>query len=231
MNCQRLKERIYNIDAQPLNELCDPISLGDSRKKSPPTPKIRFITHSDDVGSMLPLLFKVQESHVFRKTWTRKAVRKRENEPAKVLSLEDVEKSIWRPVYSKMKRTSSLLVMGSITFNQVQAIFGDINNRPDELLKEVQKLMSVHYVPHDDDARKRVAQIETLFRYQKLSQVTTEILDVRDAFGLKGDFKPLEELQKCVSNLKTTTLLMFLTNCFPADRISNDLRLTCDLIT
>ena len=126
-----------------------------------------------------------------------------------MLSLEEVATLIWHKVYNdQLQETSTKLTTGTITLGEVDFNFKELIRSQHNLMRdEVTKLMSLGEEANQKIVTERLHQIDDYYQYQQLSDLAGEILNVKEAFDLKGDFGVMETLHKVVKYTSCIRLL------------------------
>ncbi len=204
-----LMEKVQSdISSRRLNEVCIPMAAADLAEEGvtqQTSTKIRFFEHSDAVEKMLQPLSDIKESHVFNILWRNQASKEGKIPGHIVLSLEDVAKRVWQPVYSEqLPGKADKLGDGSITLREVEQLFNEIKDQRDILEEEVRTILNVTGSMEQNILDTRLQQIEDYYRYQNLSNIAAELVNVRDAFSLEGDFAAMETLSTVVNKPSKT---------------------------
>ena len=117
-----------------------------------------------------------------------------------MLSILEVSEKVFGPVYNnQLIEVLAKLRTETITLREVDHLFQDIRERPQILQTELQMLarlradQGVGWVPL------RMQQIQDYYQVQHQAQAAGELLKIRTAFELKGNFKPMEILNQVVS--------------------------------
>ncbi len=196
-----MKKLHSDVNSRRLDEVCVPITADDLAAEGiPRQPTIRFFEHSNAVEEMMQPLSGIKESYVFNILWRNQARKEVKTSGHSVLSLEDVAKRVWQPVYNEqLPRKSATLRDATITIREVEQLFGEIKDPRDVLEDEVRTLLNITGGVEQNILDARLQQIEDYFRYRQETNVAAELVNVRDAFSLKGDFKAMETLSRVVN--------------------------------
>ncbi len=125
----------------------------------------------------------------------------RSNKPAPaVLGILEVATNVFIPVYNnKLMEVLTKLQRETITLGEVDCFFQDLTSRPNVLRSELQMLARLRRDQGEAWVQPRFEKIMAYYRVQHQAQAAGELLKIRDAFALKGDFKPMEDLNSVVS--------------------------------
>ena len=142
---------------------------------------------------------KVQSSTFFRKFWREHGNKALGAVAAKQpqLTIEDVEKLVWRPASVDLASLCKSCLDGSISLKDVDKHFGYFKGDYDNLAKEITQMIPTYETKKgefDAKIRERVTQVK---QYQQLSQCITAanaVLDFSAAMGLEGDFQVVKDL-------------------------------------
>ena len=149
---------------------------------------------------------KVQSSTFFRKFWREHgnkalgAVAARQPTQPQ-LTIEDVEKLVWRPASDDLASLCKSCLDGSISLKDVDKHFGYFKGDYDNLAKEITQMIPTYETKKrefDAKIRERITQVK---QYHQLSQCMTAanaVLDFSAAMGLEGDFQIVEDLKNQV---------------------------------
>ncbi|XP_072046321.1 E3 ubiquitin-protein ligase rnf213-alpha-like [Amphiura filiformis] len=192
-----------NMNELELCEVCHPAtcqSLQMVPRETLPDPDVHFFQHQPYITEMLQPLFEIQDSPVFIKLWRKQAAKLRKVEESEVLSLSDVATKVWHPVHDiQLKEISAKLTNAQITFAYVDMYFKDLIENEADLQDELRRLMSLQGDVDDGIIEGRLGQIKDYFHYKHQSSAAGEMLNIKDAFELTGDFVPIKTLAEVTS--------------------------------
>ncbi|XP_072028229.1 E3 ubiquitin-protein ligase rnf213-alpha-like [Amphiura filiformis] len=197
---QKLKTKIPELQ---LNKVCKPITMEQlAQQGREPQPEIIFFSHPMPIQNGLQPLNSIQDCKVFQKLLKKHAARLREGKPNPMLSILEVFTQVFGPVYTnQLPEVLTKLQMETITLGQVDFLFRDIRDRPQILQNEFQMLARLRSDQNAVWVAPRLKQIQDYYRVQHQAQAAGELLKIRDAFILNGNFKPMETLNNV--NAKT----------------------------
>ena len=169
-------------------------------------PSAVFFGLSPNSKTMISDIDKVHSSMFFLKFWEEHGNKAlgavaAKQPPQTQLTIEDVEKLVWRPASDDLASLCKSCLDGSIFLRDVDTHFDcfKLKSDYDNLEKEiVQMIPNTNKREFDAKIRERITQIE---QYHHLSQCITAanaVLDFRAAMGLEGDFKIVEDLKNQV---------------------------------
>ena len=169
-------------------------------------PCVVFFELSPNSKTMIRDIDKVRTSTFFCNFWRehgKKALRAvaAKQAPQTQLSIEDVEKLVWRPASDDLASLCESCLDGSISLKEADKHFGHLKGDYDNLAKQIAQMIPTYETKKrefDAKIRERVTQVK---QYQQLSQCMTAanaVLDFSAAMGLKGDFQIVEDLKNQV---------------------------------
>ena len=122
------------------------------------------------------------------------------------LSLVEVFTLVFVPVYTnQLPEIAMKLCTEETTLGDIDNLFRDISDKQHIMCTE---LLNLARLPSPAQAggeawvTPRLKQIQDYYSVQNQAQAAGELLKIRDAFELKGNFKPMEILNDIVSSLK-----------------------------
>ena len=207
MDCTQVEQSLRaDVQQLQLSKVCQPATLESLKKlakRKVPRPTIEHFHLHPWVTEMLQPLYDVHESRVFGKLWRKQAANLRKTGHPDMLSLSDVTTDVWKPAYDEqLCEISNKLSKALISLGEVDVYFGDLINKDKEpvLRDELKRVMNLHFQGDVDEAvlGNRLRQIKDYYQYKQQSSVAGEMLNIRNAFDLKGDFSPMETLSEVV---------------------------------
>ena len=199
------KKTCIDVSDRPIKDLAftSPISGA-----SQCAPSVVFFGLSADSKTMISGINKVRTSTFFSRFWREhgnKALRAvaAKQPPQTQLTIEDIEKLVWRPASDDLASLCKSCLDGSISLKDVDKHFGYFKGDYDNLAKEITQIIPNYMYEtnkrkFDAKIRERITQVE---QYHQLSQCITAanaVLKFSAAMGLEGDFQIVEDLKNQV---------------------------------
>ncbi|XP_072029083.1 E3 ubiquitin-protein ligase rnf213-alpha-like [Amphiura filiformis] len=202
VDCHQVEQKLRtDVCELQLNKVCMSITMQQLEQHGLVIqPTITLFSHPRPVQEVLEQLHMIHECKVFKKLLKSQAaeVRSKKAEPAAVLSILEVATQVFGPVYNnQLIEVITKLSTEAITLGEVDNLFRDIISRPEILQSELQMLARMRPKSRLRDAvwvAKKLNKIQEYYQVQHQAQAAGELLKIRDAFVLKGNFKPMETL-------------------------------------
>lgn len=163
--------------------------------------KLPALQHPPKYSDMMKKIHNLRESNYFLRLWKQKAEQIKAQTPeAKILSVEAVQESIYKPAIAEFQSTYLTLKDFSITLGRVQSHF-DKELADESQLKKEFKIMEMSEGERNEKAIWVDAALEKIKNYVTLSTVvnTAKMTDeLRKTLDLNGNFQILSDLTKYV---------------------------------
>jgi hypothetical protein len=197
-----------------VSEFCQPIQLGAGEDAFP---QITFFPVPIELIQILPDLTKIKESLIFNANWKmysktllKKIAGKDKNYDNQVFAeenediefngdgirLQDVVEYIWEPAYERTKHLLQKLRDGVITFQEVDSEF---SGSSEDIKQEIVLLCNVYEVKERKFIDSRIKQIEEYHKLKSYKAGAEVMAEIKNDFGLEGDFKMLDLFIRAVS--------------------------------
>ena len=185
-----------------LNEVCNPLDIGQISISDQYEPEITYFKHPSAVQEMLHPLGYAAESIIFKKLWEQQALSVK-NEVSGEITIADVEEHIWREVLDQVKSIYDSVSNAEIKLADVDSLFSDFKDES-QIQQQLAK-MSVLFGDKDNDwIGRRTAQMIEYRQVQFQSDMAIHMLAMQEALELEGDFQALDTLSQMVSNSQNT---------------------------
>ncbi|XP_048046866.1 E3 ubiquitin-protein ligase rnf213-alpha isoform X2 [Megalobrama amblycephala] len=183
-----------NIDEMDLDEFMDVHSL--NQIHSPVSRVVTYFELDDDVRSMAEVLNIYKDSYIFKSCWMNEAKEFAEsvNEEELDITLEDLNREIFKQCYDTYGQIYTRLKDGSITFDEVDVTFKAYKGRYEELAAEVAIMCKLDHSDNQRWIQTRIQQIEQYHELHLAVESAQVVMMVKETLHLQGDFQVLEKL-------------------------------------
>lgn len=172
-------------------------------------PIVKFFEFSQKNRRMVQSFHLVRSSLLFLSFW-QKCVHKAaelctdESDSSKVLSIDKVNESLWKPSYQRWRGMWERILSGEISLKEVEDRFNRFRDDPKSLDAEIDIALMLFSDEEDIDAdlRRAVAQIRQFQKLTECEDAAAAILDFQEAMKLKGDFQVLDDFRDQVLNIE-----------------------------
>lgn len=186
------------MSPRPIKDLVESVTAGDGN-----FPFVKFFGLSSKAKSMITSFTRLADSVLLRQFWVengRKALTKigQREEPNKLLSIEDIVEFVWTPSKEELLRLKQSFLSGDISFKEVDRLLRVFNQRYGDLGKEMRLITSsqngaqVHAL--DEVINQRIEKIQKYNELHNCIKAAEIILNFKNALGLNGDFRDVEDL-------------------------------------
>lgn len=187
-----------DVSRRPIKDLVESVTAGDRN-----FPLVKFFGLSSDAKSMITSFTRLADSILLRQFWVengRKALTKigQREELKKFLSIEDIVEFVWKPSKEELLRLKQSFLSGDISFREVDRLLKVFNQRYEDLGKEMRLITSsqngaqVHAL--DEIITEHIEKIQKYNKLHNCIKAAEIILNFKNALGLNGDFRDVEDL-------------------------------------
>ncbi|XP_076843194.1 E3 ubiquitin-protein ligase rnf213-alpha isoform X2 [Brachyhypopomus gauderio] len=196
-----LEEKIQiDIDEMKLNMFMEVHAF--NQISSPMAGVVTYFNLDDNVHSMAKRLHKFEKSYIFKMCWENEAKNcarwaedfHEEDEEADVVTPDVVYSDIFQPCYEKYNDIFASLKDGSMTFEEVDAIFKAYIGKYEELADDVAVMCKLDAVDDKQWIQRRIQQIEQYHELHLAVESAHVVMMVKQTLCLQGDFQVLEKL-------------------------------------
>ncbi|XP_064635715.1 E3 ubiquitin-protein ligase RNF213-like isoform X3 [Lineus longissimus] len=178
-----------------IRELVTPIPHQHYNKKGRPLPEIiAFAIHPAIIGILDDVRF-VKLSLILKNIWNRLGhlqTRRVESGAIETLDLKAVVEDIWAPAWKEWHQVILNLKVGNATLQDIDKYFSVFEARIPSIAEELRAMKN--FGDNDLDVGVVLGKIEVYYQLEHYADGARAILQVKDIFGLAGDFKTLEML-------------------------------------
>lgn len=209
------KQELENWEQCCLNDLCKPYIRSCADEECQPV--ITAFMLSDGINNLLKALEQYSRSTVFIQMWDsigEQACRSK----AGHLSVDDVASSVWIPVKKEWENFCERVRTGTVVFKEMKKYFGFFKDNDDLLRSELFFMLS------DDDTSwidERVKQLQQYSLVESCTQGATVIMEVVDAYSLKGDFTAVKKISSVVSIISSCMIILYYHTSQPGDSVES----------
>lgn len=187
-----------DVFRRPIKDLVESVTAGDRN-----FPLVKFFGLSSEAKSMITSFTRLADSILLRQFWVengRKALTKigQREELKKFLSIEDIVEFVWKPSKEELLRLKQSFLSGDISFREVDRLLKVFNQRYEDLGKEMRLITSsqngaqVHAL--DEIITEHIEKIQKYNKLHNCIKAAEIILNFKNALGLNGDFRDVEDL-------------------------------------
>ena len=187
-----------DVFRRPIKDLVESVTAGDRN-----FPLVKFFGLSSEAKSMITSFTRLADSILLRQFWVengRKALTKigQREELKKFLSIEDIVEFVWKPSKEELLRLKQSFLSGDISFREVDRLLKVFNQRYGDLGKEMRLITSsqngaqVHAL--DEIITEHIEKIQKYNKLHNCIKAAEIILNFKNALGLNGDFRDVEDL-------------------------------------
>ncbi|XP_067860096.1 E3 ubiquitin-protein ligase rnf213-alpha isoform X2 [Heptranchias perlo] len=191
-----------DIRLKALNEVVTVKLIGTECSVPSPT-KVTYFTLSEKLKEMAKNIHRFKDSHILHMCWEKEAKELYVEDPTtdddaaeltSVLSLEEVHTMIWEPCLDKYKAIFNKVKEGSLTFEEVSAIFQDYRDRYEYLRNDFQIMSRIETSTRCNWIEKRIQQIREYHQLHLAVESAQVIMKAQSVLNLTGDFSILQTL-------------------------------------
>ncbi|XP_032900200.1 E3 ubiquitin-protein ligase rnf213-alpha-like isoform X1 [Amblyraja radiata] len=179
-----------NVQNRPLNELVRIESWTGEQTKSRPAPDVKYFNVSSDIKAMAFKMQEMADSIVVSHCWEEAARASNYDEE----TLNDLCSSIWDLCFTDYTNLCEKVESGAITFLEVDRMFYDLREHPDEIEKELAIMFRV--VKGISLPQERLRQIKEYYKLHLAADSARMIQNMVTELELQGDFRKIQNLAK-----------------------------------
>lgn len=155
-------------------------------------PMVTFFPFSQDSASVFDELWSLKESVIFKQFMWNCYVRKRTKSSDDV-GVAAIVDEVWKPAKKSWGTFCDEIGSGDIDFAKTDVLFGVFHRDYDHIERELSLAC-----PQRDVVARRLRQIQQYHELDQYSRGAHAILEMRDNFQLRGDFRVPETLSDMV---------------------------------
>ncbi|XP_068731195.1 E3 ubiquitin-protein ligase rnf213-alpha-like [Montipora capricornis] len=203
VNVTTLKRKVReDISLCEIRQLC--------QRKNESSVVVTFFELPIVIREVLAPLHTVQQNATFLGLWEQRGkraqtARKNHEAQEKNLSISKVVKCVWKPAFKAWNKVAVRTFDGSLSLRGVDRFFDIYKDRKEDLLRELLCILNLwNSQKHRNDqlkriAKKRAAQMHQYQQFHRYINAAETIWEFKEAMGLSGDFKVIEDLHNQLS--------------------------------
>lgn len=170
---------------------------------------VTFFQLNEEIREMAEVLYKFQDSHLFKMCWENQArlvaAKEMEDDNSEcqevveiIATPEMIHNEIFLPTFSDYVKIYSLLKIGQITLKDINQLFDAFKGNYEGLNRELNIMSRVEKATDKQWIHSRVQQIEQYHELHLAMASADIITTVKETLCLQGDFSILETLIEAV---------------------------------